>query len=90
MYEENRRIWVRELARIKEKSDKNWIVAFLLSLFLGYFGIDRFYLGYSWSAILKLFTIGGVGIWWAIDLMLLLTGNLRDGDDLLIKPPWAG
>ncbi|TCV96775.1 cytochrome c oxidase assembly factor Coa1 family protein [Biostraticola tofi] len=51
---------------------KNRIVALLLAVFLGIFGIDRFYLGKTKTAILKLITLGGLGIWWFIDSALLL------------------
>ena len=89
MDEESRQKWIHALARTKEESDKSWGVAFALSFFVGYFGVDRFYLGYTWSGIWKLLTFGGIGIWWVIDLVLLLKGNLRDADDCIITPPWA-
>ena len=58
-------------------SEKNWRVALLLSGFLGVFGADRFYLGYSLSAFAKLFTLGG-GIWWWIrDYRCLQRGDNR-------------
>jgi TM2 domain-containing membrane protein YozV len=89
MDEENRQIWLRELAKTRKESDKNWWTAFLLSLFLGYFGVDRFYLGYVWSGILKLLTFGGLGIWWMVDLVLLAMGKLSDADNGVVNPPWA-
>ena len=55
------------------KKDKNWLVALLFSIFLGTLGVDRFYMGYVGTGILKLFTMGGFGIWWLIDLILIAT-----------------
>ena len=55
------------------KKDKKWIVALLLSILIGGLGIDRFYLGYIGTGILKLITLGGLGIWWLIDLILIAT-----------------
>ncbi len=55
------------------KSDKKWIVALLLSILVGSLGVDRFYMGYIGTGILKLITFGGFGIWWLIDLILIAT-----------------
>ena len=65
------------LGRLEEEG-RSWLVALLLSIFLGGFGIDRFYLGLIGTGILKLITLGGLGIWWLIDLILIVTNNLRD------------
>jgi len=62
------------------KSDKQKIVAALLCLFLGYFGVHRFYLGYTSIGIIQIFTLGGCGIWWIIDFIMILTGGLKDAD----------
>mgnify|MGYP000214272814 FL=1 len=65
---------------------KDWMVTLLLSIFVGGLGIDRFYLGYTGLGILKLLTAGGCGIWWLIDLILIVTGSMTDAQgNALVK-----
>jgi len=59
---------------------KNFLTALLLSIFVGSLGIDRFYLGYIGLGILKLLTLGGCGVWWLIDLILIASRNLKDAN----------
>ena len=63
---------------------KNKLTAILLSVFVGSLGVDRFYLGYVGSGVVKLLTLGGFGIWTLIDLVLICTGSLRPADG----SPW--
>ena len=61
--------------------DNEMIIAAILCIFLGYFGIHRFYLGYTTIGILQLLTAGGCGIWAIIDLVRILTGDLGRNPD---------
>jgi TM2 domain-containing membrane protein YozV len=48
----------------------NWkwlLVGTVISWLVGFLGADRFYKGDVGLGVLKLLTIGGVGIWWLVD-----------------------
>lgn len=58
--------WADPECRTQRKSQ---LVTFFLSLFLGFFGADHFYLGFILSGVLKLVTLGGIGLWWLFDVV---------------------
>ena len=64
---------------------KSFMRAILLCWFLGIFGIHRFYTGYKRLGVLQLLTLGGFGIWWLIDLIMILCRSYKtaSGDDLV-------
>lgn len=66
-------------------SDKDWLTTLLLCIFLGSFGIHRFYTGNTLYGVLQLITLGGCGIWTIIDFIFLLTGSYKDGEDKFVK-----
>jgi len=68
-----------------EVSKRSRGLALVLSFFGGWFGLDRFYVGKISTAIPKLITFGGFGIWWLYDVVLIATGEFRDIDDLPLR-----
>ncbi len=62
-------------------SDRSRIVALVLATLLGVFGAHRFYAGKPGTGLLMLLTLGGVGIWWLYDVILIAAGSFRDGQD---------
>jgi len=71
---------LRRTKMSNQVGQKSFVVAVLLSLFVGCFGIDRFYLGYKGLGVLKLVTFGGCGVWALVDLILIVLGKLQDAD----------
>lgn len=68
-----------------EKSEKGFVATLLLCLFLGGLGVHRFYVGKIGTGILMLLTIGGLGIWALIDLIMIAVGSFKDKGGLPIK-----
>ena len=64
--------------RKRKPKPRSWRVALLLSLFLGPFGADRFYIGRTRSAIVKLVTLSCFGVWWLTDFILIASEWRRD------------
>lgn len=62
----------------KPDKQRHFIAAFMFSFYFGMFGVDRFYMGKYFSGILKLLSLGGLGIWAVIDLLLIISGATKD------------
>jgi TM2 domain-containing membrane protein YozV len=74
-----------------QQQGKSKTTAALLCFFLGWAGVHRFYVGKPWSGLAQLFTFGGFGIWWLIDFIMILTGNFKDSNGvLLVSVPMQG
>ena len=58
-------------------TQKKWLTALVLS----FIGLERFYLGKNMSAVLKLLTLGGIGIWYVVDIILILLNKTKDANN---------
>lgn len=63
---------VDKISQLNAIPMKDPVVALLLSIFLGQLGVDRFYIGSVGAGVLKLLTLGFLGLWWFIDLFLIM------------------
>ena len=68
-----------------EQSEKNFVVTILLCIFLGVLGAHRFYAGKIGTGLIQLFTLGGLGVWVLIDLIMIIIGKFTDSEGLPIK-----
>ena len=67
-----------------EASEKSRGVALALVTLLGVFGGHRFYVGKTGTGVLMAATLGGAGIWWLYDLILVASGSFRDVNGRLV------
>ncbi len=68
-------------------SSRDWLVALLLCICLGFLGIHRFYTGHIVIGMIQLLTVGGFGIWWLVDLILILANRYRDKNGHPLRAP---
>ena len=79
--------WISDLIRIANGDlyrgpldpqfpEIDWNMLLLCLPPLGLLGIHRFYRGDRKIAMWQLFTLGGLGVWWLIDLVKILMGKL--------------
>src|SRR4029077_5916979 len=66
-------------------SDKSRGIAFILAIVLGPFGAHRFYVGKTGTGLLMLCTLGGAGLWYVYDLILVAGGSFRDAGGRLVS-----
>ena len=71
-------------AQPRQYSEKDWLVTLLFSIFLGYLGIHRFYVGKIGTGILWLLTGGCLGIGALVDIIMIATENFTDDENRLI------
>ena len=61
-------------------STTDWLTLFLLTFFVGVLGVHRFYVGKIGTGFLMLLTLGGLGVWFLVDLILVVTGQFTNKD----------
>ncbi|MBL0083830.1 MAG: TM2 domain-containing protein [Saprospiraceae bacterium] len=71
---------VEEMTSPAAGGGKSQLIALILVILVGGLGIHRFYLGYTTIGIIQLLTAGGCGIWALIDLIRIITGDLKPKD----------
>jgi TM2 domain-containing membrane protein YozV len=92
----------RDPATGEPLSDKSALAAGLMQLFLGWFGVGRFYIGSTTVGVLQLvstlvsvmlsvvligfFTMFVVAVWVFIDAIMMFTGAVKDGQGRKLRP----
>lgn len=66
-------------------SDKSNTVALLLCFFIGILGVHRFYVGKIGTGVLQLVTLGGLGIWALVDMIMIIMQKFTDSDGNTLK-----
>lgn len=69
---------MENIVKTSNKSTKSGWIALFLGIFLGIFGIHRFYVGKIGTGILMMLTLGGMGIWLLTDLILIVSNKFED------------
>ncbi len=68
--------------RFMEVSDKSWVVTLILAIFLP---VHRFYVGKIGTGILYLITFGGLGIWYIVDIVMIILDKFTDKEGRKLK-----
>ncbi len=79
---ENTEISESEIMALQSQM-KDPLLSILLSIFIGTLGVDRFYIGDVGLGIGKLLTGGGCGMWWLIDIFLIVDATKQKNLELL-------
>jgi TM2 domain len=69
------------LSSASELDSVRYNPALLFCILLGFLGIHRFYLGKIGTGVLMALTLGGLGVWNLVDLILIAVGSFRDTEN---------
>lgn len=67
------------------RSSRDFVPTVLLCLFLGQFGVHRFYAGKIWTGLLQMVTLGGFGLWALYDLIMIILSKFEDKEGRVIR-----
>lgn len=70
---------------LPQQSERSRSVGLVLGMLGGVFGLHRFYAGRTQSGVIMAITFGGLGMWWLYDMVMLISGEFRDADDLPLR-----
>lgn len=76
---------VNSVNEVVSQAGQNGIVLLIVCIFLGVLGIHRFMVGKIGTGILMLLTFGAGGIWWIIDIIIIVAGGFTDKSGNRIK-----
>lgn len=71
----------------EQRSPRNRVLALLLCVFFGIWGIHRFYVGKWFTGLIWFLTAGLFGFGWIYDIVMLAIGRMRDDEGRVLGPP---
>ena len=69
-------------------SDRSRGDALIMGGVLGWAGGHRFYAGKNLTGLLMLCTVGGLGVWWLYDMILIASGGFKDAEEKRLLRWW--
>ena len=84
MSEENMEVTAVKEVKEVQVSGKSRSIALALCMFFGWAGAHRFYAKQTKMGLIMLFTMGGFGMVWFYDFIMLLLGKFKDNDNSII------
>ncbi len=68
-----------------DTSERGYGLTLILCFFMGFLGVHRFYVGKMKTGLVMLLTLGGLGVWVIVDLVMIALGSFEDADGYKIK-----